>query len=84
MDYEDIDVMTIIGSKYGDEGRSFDISDDDVGILWEQTTKQQRFEAAKVAMEGMLSRGGNKILEAATVARWSVEYADALLKELDK
>ncbi len=72
--------MTIIGSKHGDEGRSFDIPDDDVGILLEQTTKQQRFEAAKAAMAELVYTDGNK----ADIAAIAVRYADALLKELDK
>jgi hypothetical protein len=46
---------------------------------------EQRFEAAKAAMQGILSNSAmdvHNLLGSSHVAIWAIEYADALLAEL--
>ncbi len=46
--------------------------------------KRQRAQFAAMAMQGILSGDINNTLSSKTVAEWSVEAADALIKELNK
>lgn len=43
---------------------------------------ERRFQAAVATLQGYIAAG--ETAEHALIARWSVKYADALLKELDK
>jgi len=45
-------------------------------------TKRELFAA--MAMQGLLARYGDDDYQAAAIAKWSVEKADALLEELAK
>ena len=82
MDYEDIDVMICPHGLNINEYCETCITD---SLYLEKmaTYKKQRFEAAKAAMEGILSNA-EYIGVSGTIALEAVKHADALLKELDK
>ncbi len=52
--------------------------------LYDRLRAEKRFEAAKAAMQGLLSRDGFPRLPPQTVAHTAVQLADALLEELKK
>ena len=51
---------------------------------WRSEKYKQRFELAKAAMQGMLPLADRDERTAKTIAKWAVEYADALLQALEE